>query len=58
MKQMYCYKCDIYYSIPEGNKKINNCPFCSLEDVKYDNLTIIDKLKIKGLAEKDLDTRR
>ncbi|PRX21214.1 hypothetical protein BX659_13212 [Orenia metallireducens] len=58
MEQNYCYKCDAYYFTPEDNKKVENCPFCSLEKVKYDNLATTGKWKIKELNEDYMDIIR
>ena len=46
-KKVYCHKCDTYYWTPEGEKEMQDCPFCSLGKVRDNNLSYAEKLQAK-----------
>ncbi|MCK8825704.1 hypothetical protein [Fuchsiella alkaliacetigena] len=48
MKRKYCAKCDLWYWTPQGKQELEDCPFCSLGEIKEDNLAIRDKRFLKS----------
>lgn len=52
MKEKYCPKCDTYYQTPEGDKEIDECPFCSLGDYSHDNLDADNWMSVKNVEKR------